>query len=117
MPKESTITAAIKRRAEGLGWWVMKIHGGPMQLSGVPDLLCLQHGHAVFLEVKQPGKKPTPLQMRRMDEIKSKGGAPCHVVTSADEAHEALFLAMADIVADRLQACCRPRCRRGTESR
>lgn len=86
MPRESTITAAIKRTAEGLGWWVMKIHGGPMQLSGVPDLLCLRNGRAVFLEVKQPGKKPTALQVRRMEEIRKKGGSHCAVVTSVDDA-------------------------------
>jgi hypothetical protein len=64
----------------------MKIHGGPYQLSGVPDLLCLKNGHAMFLEVKQPGKHPTAIQRKRMNEIEREGGAVCHVVHSKEEA-------------------------------
>lgn len=86
MPRESNIVDAIVRLAKQRGYWVMKVHGGPYQLSGVPDLLCLKDGAAVFLEVKQPGKKPTPIQARRMAEITEQGGAPCHVVTSREEA-------------------------------
>jgi len=90
MPLESSIVTAIVRVAESLGWWTMKIHGGPYQLAGVPDLLCLKAGRAVWLEVKQPGKKPTPIQVRRMAEIEAKGGARCHVVTSKEQARTLL---------------------------
>jgi hypothetical protein len=90
MPREANIVAAIVREAKQCGWWVMKIHGGPYQLTGVPDLLCLRHGQAVFLEVKQPGKKPTEIQARRMTEIEREGGAVCHVVTSKEEARACL---------------------------
>jgi Holliday junction resolvase len=90
MPRESSIVAAIVREAKQAGWWVMKIHGGPHQLAGVPDLLCLRRGKAVFLEVKQPGKKATPLQVARMREIETQGGAPCKVVTCREEAMTAL---------------------------
>jgi hypothetical protein len=68
----------------------MKIHGGPYQLAGVPDLLCLKEGRAVFLEVKQPGKRATEIQARRMNEIETQGGAACHVVTSKEEADACL---------------------------
>ena len=90
MPREATIVAAIVRVAESLGWKPIKIHGGPYQLAGLPDLLCLQKGHAVWLEVKQPGKKPTEIQARRMNELEVKGGTPCHVVTSKEEASACL---------------------------
>jgi len=90
MPRESAIVAGIVREARQSGWWVMKIHGGPHQLAGVPDLLCLRRGRAVFLEVKQPGKQATPLQARRMNEIETVGGASCHVVTSKEEANACL---------------------------
>lgn len=86
MPRESSIVASIVRVAEQCGWWVMKIHGGPYQMSGVPDLLCLKDGRAVFLEVKQPGKRPTAIQSRRMTEIERVGGAACHVVTNKEQA-------------------------------
>jgi hypothetical protein len=91
MPQlESSIVAAIVRVAKADGWWVMKIHGGPYQLAGVPDLLLLKNGNAMFFEVKQPGKKPTPLQARRMAEIEREGGTACHVVTSKEQARELL---------------------------
>lgn len=86
MPRESAIVAAVVRAAEAQGWRPIKIHGGPYQLAGLPDLLCLQRGYAVWLEVKQPGKKPTEIQKRRMAELEARGGTPCHVVTTKEEA-------------------------------
>ena len=86
MPLESTITTSIKKAASAAGWWVMKIHGGPQQLAGVPDLLCIREGVTVWLEVKRPGCKPTPLQLVRMAEIERVGGVRCFVVTTRDEA-------------------------------
>jgi len=90
MPRESLIVASIVRKAKQLGWWTMKIHGNRFQMAGVPDLLCLRGGRAVFLEVKQPGKRPTKLQEARMNEIERYAGVPCHVVTSAEEAADRL---------------------------
>lgn len=90
MPLESAITRSIVTAAKGLGWWTFKVAGGPMQTSGIPDLLCLKGGRAVFLEVKQPGKKPTPLQVHRMQEIREIGGAVAEVVTSRQEAERVL---------------------------
>ena len=90
MPKESAIVGAIVRAAKADGWWTMKIHGGPYQISGVPDLLCIRNGEAVFLEVKQPGKKPTQIQVARMLEIEKVGKAKCFVTTSKEDAIEKL---------------------------
>jgi hypothetical protein len=95
MPLESTIVAGIVRMAERHGWLTTKLHGGPMQKSGLPDLLMLRDGRAVFLEVKRPGlgkkSEPTPLQRRRMDELHTKGGCKCFCVTSVAEAEFALL--------------------------
>ncbi len=55
----------------------------------MPDLLVIVDGRAIFLEVKQPGKKPTPLQVHRMRDLR-KAGASTHVVTSWE--HTKLFL-------------------------
>jgi hypothetical protein len=90
MPLETSITKSIQKRALELGWWQMKIAGGAFQRAGVPDLLLIKHGRAVFLEVKQPGKKPTPLQVAVMDEIRRVAGAVAEVVTSRDEAERVL---------------------------
>ena len=77
MTKESSIVASIVRHAKARGWWVMKIHGGPYQLAGIPDLLCIKDGKAAFIEVKQPGKEPTPIQLQRIHELKTVAGAAC----------------------------------------
>ena len=90
MPLESSITKSIVASAKSRGWWTFKIAGGPMQTAGIPDLLCVKHGRAVFLEVKQPGKKPTELQKQRIHEIRTTGGAVAEVVTSRQEAERIL---------------------------
>lgn len=90
MPRESSIVAAIVRLAKQRGWWIMKIHGGPYQLAGVPDLLCIKQGRALFLEVKQPGKHATAIQRGRMNEIETQGGAACFVVHNYEEADACL---------------------------
>jgi hypothetical protein len=90
VPLESTITKSIQRLAKTRGWWCMKVAGGAFQRAGIPDLLLIKSGRAVFLEVKQPGKKPTPLQTQVMNEISQVGGACTACVTSRDEAEEIL---------------------------
>ena len=43
-------------------------------LDGVPDrLLILPGGKLAFVEVKAPGKKPRPLQRRRMEQLTALG--------------------------------------------
>lgn len=78
------------KAAKSAGWWSMKMHGGPYQLSGMPDVLCIKSGRAVFLEVKRPGQKPTPIQLARMEELRRVAGAQCATVTTKDEAIDAL---------------------------
>jgi hypothetical protein len=68
------------------GYWVWKIAGGAYQRPGMPDLLLLKNGRALFFEVKRPGCAPTPLQKAVMSEIEAEGGALCHVVTSKEQA-------------------------------
>lgn len=90
MALESTITKSIQVSAKARGWWVLKVAGGGFQRPGIPDLLCVKNGRAVFLEVKQPGKGPTPLQVHVMEELKTIGGAVAEVVTSKSQAEEIL---------------------------
>ena len=43
-------------------------------LNGVPDrLLLFMGGKAAFAEVKAPGQKPRPLQVRRMEQLRGLG--------------------------------------------
>jgi len=53
-------------------------------MSGYPDLWCLKSGVCVFVEVKMPGQKPTPLQEHRHNELKQQGFTTI-VATSVDD--------------------------------
>jgi len=56
--------------------------------AGTPDLLALRDGMApLFVEVKRPGNKPTPIQ-REMMAILEGYGAHCVVATSVDDLRE-----------------------------
>jgi hypothetical protein len=41
--------------------------------SGWLDRLFLANGHAAFVELKAPGKEPTPLQYQRIKELRAAG--------------------------------------------
>lgn len=69
--KESIIQSNIKRKLEISGWFVTKLL--QTTTNGIPDLLALRDGRVVFIEVKQPGKKPTILQSYRHEQIRKKG--------------------------------------------
>lgn len=70
-------------RAEG-GWWV-KIHGGPFQAAGIPDILGCWRGRFIAIELKTPEGGPSELQKRAMDTIHICGGRT-GLATTVDEA-------------------------------
>ena len=54
-------------------------------LDGVPDRIVLLPGRKIaFVELKSPGKKPRPLQEKRMRQLKSLG-FPVYVVDRAEQ--------------------------------
>ena len=61
--RESSVQRKIIKQMEKEGWMVIKIIRANM--AGLPDLLLLRDGVARWVEVKQPGKKPTALQSAR----------------------------------------------------
>ena len=76
--------------------WTLKVHGGMMQESGVPDLVMCIEGRFIGLEVKhqKPGEsaahayqRTSASQRKQIDEIKLAGGLS-DTVLSADEAVE-----------------------------
>lgn len=82
---ERTIVNRIVRELKARGHWVMKVHGSPLQVRGVPDLLACVRGRFVALEVKDPhGDPPTALQLYTIDQIRAAGGIAA-VVTSLEE--------------------------------
>lgn len=80
------IVAALKKR----GAWVVKLHGGPLQQAGLPDLLVLHLGQVTFLEVKTPKGIVSPLQEHTLTRIQAHGGTAV-VVRTLDEAIVMVF--------------------------
>lgn len=68
---ENEIKAYIKSR----GGLCYKIHGGDLyQETGIPDLLCCWGGLFFGIEVKDPGGKPSAIQLAQGARIRKAGG-------------------------------------------
>lgn len=93
--KESNIVASICRWLDTLKphCKYMKVHGGPHQERGTPDLLIIYRGCPFLMEVKKPGGRTTKLQRHRLTEW-TVAGATCGVVRSKSEAQEMMGLAI-----------------------
>lgn len=83
--KEATIVKAITSMLRARGAWFLKVHGGPFQRPFVPDILFCLDGRFGGFEVKQPGERATPGQLREIEAIRRAGGLAA-VVTSVAEA-------------------------------
>ena len=69
--RESEIQKKIIKKLEADGWLVVKII--QCNKNGWPDLQAHRRGETVFIEVKQPGGKPTPLQEYRIRQLENQG--------------------------------------------
>lgn len=69
--------------------WARKIHGGPHQRAGIPDILGCTYGMFFGLEAKMPGKERNVTQLQ-LYALKGISLAYGHngVVTSVDQAVE-----------------------------
>ena len=73
--KEKAIENEIKEYITSLGGLCYKIHGGDLyQETGIPDLLCCCGGLFFGIEVKDPGGKPSAIQLAQGARIKKAGG-------------------------------------------
>ena len=72
---EKSIEDQIKDYIAECGGLAYKIHGGdPYQETGIPDLLCCWGGLFFGIEVKDPGGKPSTIQLAQGLRIKKAGG-------------------------------------------
>jgi len=55
------------------GWW-RKIHGGPFQSRGIPDIIGCHRGRFISIEVKEPGNTASGLQKKNGNEIRKAKG-------------------------------------------
>lgn len=80
MAREAALVSAILRFLRSQGCLAWKVYGSGYGHAGMPDICALvpvsyQHFSVpVFIEVKMAGKKPGPLQMKRLRDL-GKGGA------------------------------------------
>ena len=85
MTSERAIVKAILAYLCSLpGCLARKRWGGGMGVAGDPDIDACICGRSVQLEVKRPGERPTPLQVKRLEEWRQ-AGALVGVVTSVAE--------------------------------
>ena len=76
---EKKLVAAVKKMG---GIAVKFVSPG---LDGMPDrLVLLPNGKMAFVELKAPGKKPRPLQIRRIRQLRELGFA-CYVIDNDEQ--------------------------------
>ena len=56
------------------GAWCFKVHGGPMQPSGIPDIIGVYKGMFFGVESKEPGNSTSEIQDFRIARIRAAGG-------------------------------------------
>ena len=85
MTNESAIVKAILAYLNALPECLArKRWGGGMGVAGEPDIDACLRGRSVQLEVKRPGQKPTPLQLKRLEQWRQ-AGALVAVVSSVED--------------------------------
>ena len=68
---ESTIERAVCAYAKAKGCIVLKLSG--QNQRGQPDRMFVREGRVLFVEFKSPGKKPTALQERWINDLRRQG--------------------------------------------
>lgn len=81
---ENELTRRMIKNVKARGGWAHKVHGGPHQAAGEPDLDGCIDGLSLKVEVKQPGKRPTESQAAALRRWSSAGALACWV-TSVDQ--------------------------------
>jgi hypothetical protein len=85
-PREEGIQSAILKWLRNRRIWCDCYHGSPLTKAGIPDILIIKDGRALWLEVKTPSGKLTKIQQHTHFIIRKQAGAPVFVVRSLDEA-------------------------------
>ena len=81
--RESEIESRLRTEAKRMGGMAVKFTSPG--LDGVPDRIVLLPGRKIaFVELKAPGKKPRPLQEKRMRQLMSLG-FPVYVVDRVEQ--------------------------------
>ena len=73
MTPEGKVRAPVLRWAKKHGVLHIRMHMGRGASAGWPDDLFIKDGVAVWIEFKRPLETPTPLQTRRIKELRAHG--------------------------------------------
>ena len=81
--KESSLSAQIAEYFRGRGIYNERLNAGKVETKsgywvtlcerGTPDRLAIVRGQAIFIETKTLGKKPTPEQLEKHEELRNAG--------------------------------------------
>jgi Holliday junction resolvase len=71
---ESYEKAEICKYLDSIGAWYFKPMMNGFGKAGVPDIVACYQGRFIGVEVKREGKEPTPIQNRRLNEIRTHRG-------------------------------------------
>lgn len=74
MQPEYRIVQNVKKLIKSRGGWCVKIHGGPYQDAGTPDILVCYKGHFIAVEVKTARGVARPEQRVVQQAITRAGG-------------------------------------------
>lgn len=74
MQPEYRIVQNIKKLIKSRGGWCVKIHGGPYQDTGTPDILACYRGRFIAVEVKTARGVARPEQRVAQRAITGAGG-------------------------------------------
>lgn len=66
---ESQFSHKIVQGLEGVGAWIMNVHGHRFQKSGIPDLYVAHNQWTGWVEFKVGSGKPTDLQIMKMKDL------------------------------------------------
>lgn len=70
-PLESAIQADITKKLRSFGYIIIRLRS--VDKAGWPDIMALKNGKTTFVEVKRPGKQPTPLQLQKHKQLQDAG--------------------------------------------
>ena len=73
-PPEAKEKAEIDKYLKSIGTWYCSSTTFGFGPSGAPDRVVCLNGRFIGIEVKREGKKPTPIQERRMAALQKAGG-------------------------------------------
>lgn len=74
MQPEYRIVQKMKKLIRSRGGWCVKIHGGPYQDAGTPDILACYKGRFIAVEVKTSRGVTRPEQKASQQAITGSGG-------------------------------------------